>query len=71
MGNKREIAESRIPDLNTYMKVITSNFNARCRLFFPFPCRGCRAVGMLARLPSAAPRCRSLQLGGLNNAVGG
>ena len=42
MGNKREIAESRIPDLNTYMKVITSNFNARCRLFFSF----------LQRLPS-------------------
>lgn len=36
MGNKREIAESRIPDLNTYMKVITSHFNARCRLFFAF-----------------------------------
>lgn len=25
MGNKREIAESRIPELNTYMKVITLN----------------------------------------------
>lgn len=67
MGNKREIAESRIPDLNTYMKVITSNFNARCRLFFSAEVAELLACSAFF----CSVRCRSLQLGGLNNAVGG
>lgn len=60
IGNKKEIAESRIPELNTYMKVITFNFMHRAVFLF------C-ANELLACLV----RCSSLQLSGLNDAVGG
>ena len=72
MGNKREIAESRISELNTYMKVITFNFMhgaAFIYLFIYFIFTKDRVVGMLGILCSV--RRRSLQLSGLNDAVGG
>lgn len=40
MGNKKEIAESRIPEINTYMKVITFNFMHRA-VFFCFVQMSC------------------------------
>lgn len=35
IGNKKEIAESRIPELNTYMKVISSHF-MQTSVFFKY-----------------------------------